>query len=107
MTEGHSESRRSGTRGILVVIAVCIAPAATSTVILDRVISAKRRSHVATTADPNLLPAPDPARWRPAPFAIGSTAPDFALPDFQTGRLVSLDAFQGDRPVVILLSSFG
>src|SRR5262249_49382910 len=40
-------------------------------------------------------------------FAVGSSAPEFALPDAIDGHEVRLADFRGKKPVVLLFGSFG
>jgi hypothetical protein len=53
------------------------------------------------------LPMPSPAEWRGTPLTPGTEAPAFDLMDARTGRRVRLEDYRGERPVVLLLSSFG
>lgn len=99
-------SRRA--RGLRTAVLAGLVVVSLAVFALDRLaVEEHRRQFRAGPADPSSLRAPTVEIWLAKPLDPDSPAPEFTLPDARSGERVSLADFRGDRPVVVLLSSFG
>jgi len=124
---------RRWSRGVrsLFILSICALVAGTSTYALDRVAQEVDKEEfeqplVAMHPDPlesmKILPPSrlvslarmraqmeddgDTTFWKTGSRDAGTRAPDFSLPDNQDGHQVSLAAFRGKKPVVLMFGSF-
>jgi hypothetical protein len=96
--------RGSRTR-LAAALAGCLVIATTAAIALDKVSQPHGARGAPANASPDmassfLLPGFSQPGLKP-----GTEAPPLMLADFRTGKRVSLDAFRGDRPVVLAFSS--